>query len=193
MHRADATCWRRWQSLLLAIMLIGVASTIETWSAKEASADEIKAAFLYNFIKFVEWPDAAFHTDNPDLTIGILGEGSTGDALESLSGKLVNGRPILLRRFAGLDEVEACHVLFVPRSRRADLRAVLARVSDSPVLTIGDGEGFAARGGMIALTRAGSRVRFEINLGAARAANLEISSKLLRLAIRVYVGEQEGS
>jgi hypothetical protein len=143
---------------------------------------KVKAAFLYNFVKFVEWPDAAFEDPGSPFVLAVLGTDPFGSHLDDLQGKTVKGRPIVVRRAASLQALGAFHVLFVPSAGTTDLGTVLSAAEGKGALTVGDGLGFRARGGMIELVRDGDRVGFEVSLDAARRAGLTISSKLLNLA-----------
>src|SRR5688500_4355735 len=137
---------------------------------------QVKAAYLYNFVKFVEWPpDAAAGP----LTICVAGRNVFGPALEeTVRGESVNGRPLQSRVI--LQPEEGCHVVFVPRGAAGP--AYLAAARGTPTLTVGEEEGFIGLGGIISFHAEGSTIRFTINPGAARRAGLQISSRLLQLA-----------
>lgn len=152
---------------------------------------QVKAAFLYNFVKFVEWPAAALPQNSP-VRLCVLGQDPFGSDLEStVAGRVLNGRPLLIRRSERLEDLGACHVLFISSSERAGLATVLAALKEASVLTVGETDGFATQGGMIRLTLEENKVRFEINVQAAERARLRISSQLLRLAKRL-VGAPPG-
>jgi hypothetical protein len=143
----------------------------------------VKAAFLYNFAKFVEWPPQAFLSANTPLVICVLGQNPFGRSLdEAVDGKVVEDRKLVVRQFADIRQVSGCHILFVSSSERKYLRAILGDLKESGVLTVGETEGFTAEGGVITLWLEGDRVRFEINLDAASRQKLRISSRLLSLA-----------
>ncbi|HEY3175540.1 MAG TPA: YfiR family protein [Candidatus Polarisedimenticolia bacterium] len=143
---------------------------------------QIKAAFLYNFAKFVEWPPPAFDDDAP-LTIGLLGEDPFGGAIDqAIEGKVVNGRGLALKRFAKVKDLQPTAILFISRSSSRDLDEIFERTRGAHVLTVGESDGFAGKGGVINFFTDENKVRFEINLEAARAAGLQISSKLLGVA-----------
>lgn len=143
----------------------------------------LKAVFLFNFAQFVEWPASAFPQPDSPLVIGVLGEDPFGAYLdETVQGETVNNRPLTVRRFRRVEEVGACHILFVSRPEQGRLGAILDSLKDRSVLTVSDAEGFASRGGMIGFVTEQNRIRLRVNLEAARAANLTISSKLLRPA-----------
>lgn len=170
---------RMWQRIAwLVSVLCAVAG------AAAASAEDeygVKAAFLFNFAKFVEWPADAFAAPDADLVICVLGNETVDAAVHgTVEGKKVNGRPIQVRRIAE-DQVKGCHLLFVAESGdRATQLVGGARATN--LLTVGETPGFTQAGGVINFTMHDSKVRFEINEEAARRAKLKISSKLLSLA-----------
>lgn len=150
---------------------------------------EVKAGFLYNFSLFVRWPDSAFEGPSSPLIFGVYGEDPFGSVLDrTLAGKRVGEREILIRRFDRLQDIQSCHLLFIPRSSAQELRRIFARFAQRPVLLVGEQAGFASEGGLINFYLEKSRVRFEINPEEARRRELRISSKLLGLA-RIVVGE----
>ncbi len=143
---------------------------------------QVKAAILFNFVKFVEWPAEAF-ADNPStLILGVLGEDPFGPALESVDGKTLQGRTIVVRRFATLEDLEPCQVLFISSSERDRLQAVLEALESWNVLTVGEMDRFAELGGIIGLDVRRNNIRFDINTRAGQQAGLSISSELLNLA-----------
>jgi YfiR/HmsC-like len=149
-------------------------------SAQEASEYQVKAAFLYNFAKFVEWP-AGGGADAP-LVIGVLGKDPFGGEIDrAVEGKTVNGRRLTIKRFSSLEAYEYCHILFVSSSERNKLPQIIAAVRNSSVLTVSETDRFAHIGGIINFVTIENRIRFEINQAAAERAGLKISSKLLSL------------
>jgi uncharacterized protein DUF4154 len=146
---------------------------------------DVKAAFLSNFTKFVDWPESAFTDERSALKICVLGKDPIGKSLQSIAGANEPGRKRMVLRKAELRDPAICQVLFISRSERGRLPALLSAVRDVPVLTVGDTQGFLEQGGIINFVREGSAVRFEINQEAAERAGLKISSKLMRLASRV--------
>lgn len=176
--RRPAAAWRRRAAALL--LCIGFASTA---AAQDESAENaVKAAFIFNFVKFIEWPPDAFSQDDADLTICIWGTDTLKGALAPLAGKSVNHRQIQLRHLSRKTSVTGCHIVYVSRDESGRLKQALNRVSGRHILTIGDTPQFASRGGTINLFKAKDRIRFEINLDAARESGLTISSRLLSLA-----------
>jgi hypothetical protein len=144
---------------------------------------QIKAAFIYNFVQFVEWPASAFESDASPITIAILGSNPFGDELERVvQGKTVNGRSLAVRYFSRIEEVNQCQVLFVDSSDQSFLAALHDKLKDKNVLSIGEAEQFLWTGGVIRFYSEDNKVRFEVNQEAAEQARLKISSKLLRLS-----------
>ena len=144
---------------------------------------QVKAAFLYNFAKFVEWPPEAFeHPDDP-IAICIVGPDPFGVLLpDTVKGKEAAGRFFVVRHVAVLKESGGCQIVFVAASERRHFSAILSRVKKCGVLTVGEADGFTAAGGVINFKLVDGRVRFEINLAEAQQRELRISSKLLSLA-----------
>lgn len=152
--------------------------------ARAQAPDEalVKAAFVYNFLKFVDWPAAAFPKLDDPLVVAIVGDGATADAVErSLATRQVGDRRIVIRRQKWNQSLAGVHAVFVSEDDSKKLRQVLDAAADSGVLSIGEGEDFASRGGVIGLLMEGLRVRFDIDTGVADAARLRVSSKLLAL------------
>lgn len=145
----------------------------------------VKAAFLYNFAKFVEWPAEAFEGPQAAVTFCILGEDPFAGELERvIAGKMVRGRPVAIRYFPRPEGLERCRILFVSSSERDRFGEILVAVRRG-ILTVGEDERFARAGGIINFTLRNSRIRFQIDQGAAARAGLAISSRLLELAEEV--------
>jgi hypothetical protein len=176
--------------LILLTALLAVPGT----AGAEAAAPEydVKAAFLYNFTKFVEWPSSAFHDDSSSLRLCVLGEDPFGESLETVAEEAVDGRTLTVVRTGWMSDPAGCQILFISRSESKRLPRILAAVQGAPVLTVSDVDGFLEQGGIINFLLQGSKVRFEINQQRADQAGLKISSKLLRLATRVVPGPRPG-
>jgi hypothetical protein len=169
--------------LLLAVQL-APAEPAQTVAYTEY---QIKAAFLFNFTQFIEWPTNAFADADAPLVIGILGNDPFGGALsQTIEGETVRGRKVVLRTFKRPEEARACHLLFISRSEQSRLSQVLAALKDTPVVTVSDADQFVRRGGMIGFVMIENKVRFDINPQTAAKAGLKISSKLLKLASNLY-------
>jgi hypothetical protein len=151
---------------------------------------QVKAVFLFNFSQFVDWPAAAFADSRSPLVIGVLGDDPFGAMLDEIvRGETVNGRPLAVRRYQSIDQVDACHILFIGRSQTGQLDTVLAALKQRSILTVGDFEGFTQHGGIIRFVTVGNKIRLRVNLAGAQQAKLTISSKLLRPAQIVAPGE----
>ncbi len=153
----------------------------------------VKAAFLYNFAKFVEWPQGAFAAAQAPFALCVFGVDPFGHGLdETVQGKTVQGRPVVVRRLDGLSGAERCQILFVSSSERQRFVEVLGAVAGHNVLTVGEEGEFARAGGMISFLLRQQRVHFSIDAGAAKRAGLAISSRLLDLAQPVAGAERSG-
>ncbi len=152
---------------------------------------QVKAAFLYNFGKFVEWPPGTLADSS--FAICVLGDDPFGPALDQvIEGKSVHGKKLVAHRLGRIEEAGKCHVLFVSSSENGRLSQVLTSLRGRRVLTVGDTEGFAHRGGIINFRLVENKVRFEINLDAAERAGLTVSSQLLKLATVIRESSQSG-
>lgn len=153
------------------------------------TADQVKAVFLFNFAQFVDWPSAAFAGPASPVVIGIIGEDPFGAYLdETVRGETLRGRALVVRRFHQNEDVRRCHIVFLAQSERDRIGTILEGVKGRPILTVSDDPGFLRRGGMVGFAFERNRVRVRINLVAVTAANLTVSSKLLRAAEIVTPG-----
>ena len=144
---------------------------------------QIKAVFLFNFAQFVDWPAAAFQAEDSPFVIGVLGDDPFGtDLEEATKGEKLGSRVIDIRRYRRVEDVNACHILFISRSETPRLDRVLTALGQRSILTVSEGEEFNRRGGMIRFVTEKNKVRMKINLEVAKRANLTLSSKLLRAA-----------
>jgi hypothetical protein len=174
--------------LIFAVIFCAAALAAESFPPKEY---QVKAAFLYNFGKFVQWPATAFSGPNAPLVICVLGTDPFEGALDQvLSGKTISNRPISVRRPANLSEAKSCHILFVGTSEKNNLAQITQSLSQIAVLTVSDLPHFVEQGGSIQFLIEHENVHFEINLGAAQRAGLKISSKLLQVAQSVIGGDR---
>lgn len=150
---------------------------------------QIEAAFLFNFANFVDWPASAFADAQAPLAICILGEDPFDGFLdETVNGERAAGRPLVVQRSQHIEETGACQILFISRSESPRLAMILEHLRGRNVLTVSNAEDFGRRGGMVRFVVENSRVRLRINAEAAKAAHLELSSKLLRIAEIVDAG-----
>jgi len=180
-HRSGKS-WSVFAALALSLwtaLPVGAASA----DARESSSEyEVKAAFLFNFAKFVKWPERGA----PSITVCVLAEDAVERTIEkTIGGKTLRDKPVVVKRPADLDDND-CQILFISDSRRAELARILRSVDGASVLTVGETDSFAERGGIINFRTDNDRIRFEINPEAAQNAGLEISSQLLKLATIVH-------
>ena len=166
---------------LAFVAVLGVAVDPAAGASRAMREYDLKAAFLYNFAQFVEWPADAFESAEAPFVIGIVGTDPFGHSLDEIvAGESVHGHPIVVRRWRTLEEIGPAHVLFVSRAQAGRIPNLATVVDDRSVLTVGDGDDFATRGGIVGFVVAGNHLRLVINVARARAANLTISSQLLR-------------
>jgi len=158
-------------------------------SAQDSALTEyqIKAAFLYHFAQFVEWPPQAFAGPKSPLIIGVLGENVFGDNLEqTIRNKTINNHPFQFKEFHSVEEATNCHILFICPSEKNRLPKILEAVIGTSVLTVSETDHFTEAGGMINFVIKNDEIRFQINDEAAKKAGLKISSKLLSLAVHSH-------
>jgi hypothetical protein len=149
---------------------------------KPALEYQVKAAFLFNFTKFVTWPATAFKADDAPFVIGIIGDDPFGPYLDELvKGESLDTHPIIVQRFTTINEISGCHMLFV-NTNVAMQQQIIALTGTISTLTISDADGFAKRGGNICFFKQDNKIRIEINVAAAKNSKLEVSSKLLSIA-----------
>jgi hypothetical protein len=172
------------RALALLLLACGVAA-----AAEAVSEYQLKAVFLFNFARFVEWPPAALPRDNAPFVIGVLGKDPFGASLdEVLRGENVNQHPLAVERYHDAAEIGDCQILFIPANEIGHLEAILTALKGKSTLTVTDADTPAVRGVIIALVKRDNRIRLRIDLQAAKAGNLTISSKLLRPAEIVGAG-----
>jgi hypothetical protein len=199
--------------IFILLMELFIAPTIAA-DSKENREQQIKAAFLYNFIKFVDWPEEKMADSNEPIIIGIIGSEDFIDAFEPVKHKKIKNRNISIKYFAGLEKLDkskevneskwnqkiqktlkTCHVLFIctcDSVRTKNSTKIIKALKGLPVLIIGEMDDFLESGGIINFLMEDKKVRFEINNTAAKRAKLTISSKLLRLARRVVDEKPSG-
>jgi hypothetical protein len=165
------------RALLLGILASGICR------AQAFNEYQVKAAFLYTFAKFVEWPPQAFSSPSAEIAICVLGDYPFGSFLDdAVRGKTVDGRPLAIYRLTDFPAGRQCKILFIAASERLRMPALLASAATPGLLTVGDTAEFTVEGGAIGLRRDGERIRLSVNLTAAEKAQVRISSRLLSLA-----------
>jgi hypothetical protein len=177
-----------------AVVRLAIAALVLGWSAYGAaqpaavSERSVKAAFLYKFASYVEWPDSATAGDSP-IVIAVLGDNDFAQELaEITAGRTVNDRPIVIRRLDDDEPMDASglQVLFISDEERGELPRVLAAAGDKPILTVTESAGAIADGAIINFTVDAERVRFEVSLPAAETSRLRLNARLLGVAQRVH-------
>jgi hypothetical protein len=168
--------------LIIAIFLL-IALVGQAPAARAQQADQVKAAFLFNFAKFVEWPSGTFANDRAAIILGVPDRDPLAAALETLQGKMVQGRRLEIRRCREPEDFSRCQIFFASASEKARLPQILGSLRKSPVLTVTDNvNNFAKLGGIINLIIVDDKIHFEICEDNARQSGLKISSQLLKLA-----------
>lgn len=157
--------------------------------AAPSAEDAVKAALIYKFIPFVEWPISEMRST---IKIGVIGGDPLSGALEALEGKSVGSRSLVVKHFGSdlsVGQITQCQIVYIEEPDEKKVRRILGKLAGHAVLTIGDTKRFAENGGMIGFVKKGRRVAFEINSSSLKKSNLSIRSTLMRLAHRVYKGE----
>lgn len=173
-----------WALSVLLLALLGGSSVAQ---AAEAGEYDIKAAYLFNFAKFINWPEGSFAQEDQPIQICVLGRDDFGDALGRVSrGRTVQGRAIQVKKLkgGGRDDAKArsCNILFVSSSESGRERELLAVLEGQAIVTVGEVDGFTEFGGVFNYVSEGTRIRFELNRTAAKDKGLSVSSRLVRLA-----------
>ncbi|WP_158045352.1 YfiR family protein [Skermanella pratensis] len=178
------------EAVAILALLLSTGGLVPRVSAAP-SEYEVKAAFLYNFAKFTDWPSAQKAGLEP-FTICILGEDPFGTALDMLQGKPVDGRPVAIRRMMKPEDLKWCRIMFVGRPYADGMERLAGYLQGQPVLTVGDNPGFVRSGGMIGFVPDDGRIRFEIDPDRISPTGLTVSSQLLNLAVIVRSKESSG-
>jgi hypothetical protein len=166
-------------AFLLAMLVCGPNVSAES---KQYQEYLIKAAFLYNFTKFVDWPSESFQNGTAPFKLYILGDDPFGEALDTIRDKTVKGRRLVVKHVKRMEEIEGAHLLFISASEKGRVNQILQSLRKTPVLTISETERFGQMGGIINFITVENKVQFEINSEQAQQNKLKISSQLLKLA-----------
>jgi hypothetical protein len=154
---------------------------------------QVKATYLYNFGRFVKWPDTTPAGKGDSFSVCVLGQDPFGSILDStLAGEALDGKPVVLRRISKPHDAGECRILFISSAEEKHLKEILTTLDEGGVLTVSDMPGFTRRGGMIQFVLEGDKVRFEINLVSAESARLVLSSELLKVAASVKRNGRSG-
>lgn len=187
-------CPREWRCPA-AVIVIFALLIIPILHAQQPKVSEyqVKATYLYNFGRFVQWPTNAGAAQDSSFPICVLGQDPFGPTLDStLAGESLDGKPVVVRRISRAQDVGDCRIMFISSAEENHLKQILAALEKTVVLTVSDMPDFSRRGGMIQFVLEGSRVRFEINLASAEAARLIVSAELLKVAATVRKNGQPG-
>jgi hypothetical protein len=168
--------------ILLVLSCFSFAAT-----GNEQPGDEhlLKAVFIYNFAKFTRWPDDAWDDINRSLRICFVGEDSLTAALVRLHGRTLRDNPVIIKQILDTTNLDQCHVLYLADSLQYEALEIVDSIRSKPILTISEQPGFSESGGMIELYQSDDRIRFKVNLLLTREADLDLSSRLLKLAVIV--------
>jgi hypothetical protein len=175
------------KSKIFVVLCTAVFTCFSTFSlpAQTTSLPEyqLKAIFLYNFAQFVEWPSAAYENSQSPFIIGVLGDDPFGDYLdETVNGEKVNNHPMVVKRYQHIGDVKGCHILFVGFPTKENFKEVSSGLKNKSILTVSDTKSFIEDGGIIKFLNDNNKIKIAINLEAAKAEDLVISAKLLKLA-----------
>lgn len=185
--------------LTLSIALQGIPALAYDDKSDLSREYQIKAAFLYNFMQFVDWPEEKVSDTNDPIILGIIGDDPFGDAFKPIESKRIKGKKSLIKRYEGIEKlkksddkgqskielIRQCHLLFICSSEKENLKDVINLVSGYDILTVGETPNMLESGGIVNFLLDENKVRFEINLSTARRENIKIRSQLLRLAKKV--------
>jgi uncharacterized protein DUF4154 len=143
---------------------------------------QLKAIFLFNFTQFVDWPPNSFSSNQAPMVIGVLGPDPFGSYLEeTISGEKVNGHSLIIQHYNNIEDIGTCQVLFINLNETKQIKQAITKLNGRNILTVSDAPGFMEQGGMIRFFTKDDKIKLQVNLAATKNANLDISSKLLRL------------
>lgn len=175
--------------LRIALVAVVMALCVNTTVAAGPDEIQVKAAFVYNFTKFITLPQSAFKDEHDPFVIALTGSEGMAKELSALTKRTTKGRKIVFQYFAPGQPIGHCHALFIAYKDKQKTKATLTSLQDRPIITISDTEQFAHMGGVIQITAIRERFRFAINKGTADRGQIKIASQLLVLAIEVVKDE----
>lgn len=181
------------KTIFILFMLGVLLPTKSDLYSQQYTEYEVKAGYIYNFVKFITWPESCFSSSTSPYVIGVYGMDMFGDIIKrTIRNNTVNNRAFVVKYYNKPSQIQQCHILFVGRITRGEMIELIRAVRNKPILTIGDGlDGFCQIGGIINFTPQYSRNRFEINNTTAKNNEIIISSKLLSLAKIGAINEVE--
>lgn len=171
--------------LLLITLALALGLTSTGQSTESPSETKLKAAYLYNFAKFIHWPEDTFANAQAPLVIGVLGKNPFTVELTPLTTRKVRNRAITIQHFKTIKDIQHCHILYITPSISKNLQTILKDLRFRPIVTVSDNRNFANQGGVIQFVTRRERLRFVINLDIAKANNIKIDSQLLSLAVEI--------
>ena len=184
--------FRPWLLAVAVAWVLVAVPCLRAQSSKPTDYD-VKAAYLYNFGHFVEWPANVASAQNDSFTVCVLGQDPFGQVLDgALAGETIAGKRVAAKRISNLQESANCQILFLTSGEEARLNTIIKALNKQAVLTVSDMPQFSQRGGMIQFVLEGKRVRFEVNLAAVQHAGLTLSSELLKVATTVRRNSSSG-
>lgn len=174
------------QPLRLCLCLVPLLPFAALGQLSAPTEYEIKAVWLLNFARYVEWPTNAFASRQAPVVVGITGPNPFGTTLEkTFAGKTVGGRSLAIKRLGGVRDAQGCHLIFFPNSEKKRQRELLVKLRELAILTVGESDDFLSDGGIIQFVRREDTVRFAVNLEPARPARLNLSANLVKVAVLV--------
>ena len=169
-------------SLIIIFICYGMfCGTSSTYAKPKNKEYHIKAAFLLNFVKFIQWPAHAF-SDPTSLTICILGNDPFDEALNTIENKIVRDKRLIIKRISRIEDIKGCQILFISTPEKEIMSEILTKTKDKPILTVSETNNFCQSGGIVNFIVVNNKIRFEINVEASKRSDLIISSKLLKLS-----------
>jgi len=176
-------------NIIAALCLIACSEVNLQAQEQKAGEYQVKALFLYNFINFVDWPAESSINSSPTINVCVIGEDPFNNALDEIENNTVKGKKLAIKFYQANEEPKGCHLLFIPASEKRHTARILKSIRDTNMLTVGDTEESARQGSVIGFYIEQRKVRFAINIEAAKRAGLKISAKLLKLAKIIKVPE----
>lgn len=168
---------------LLVLFVCLVSNQLTKGQGMSVPSYQVKAAFIYNFTRFVEWPEQSFKSDDEPFIIGVLGNTQLGHYLEEIiKGERLGSHPIIIHNYRHINEAYNCNILFINARDVSHLKSELAGLQESNILTVSDADNFLKYGGIVRFYTQDNKIRLQINVKSAQTAQLRISSKLLNIA-----------
>lgn len=170
------------QKILAALLFIFLSSTNAFGEPKGYSEYKIKAGYIYNFARFIKWPEESFKTHPSSFLLCLVEGDPFGNQFKRVEGKSITGKKLTVKRLKINDNLKQCQILFIPAAEITHMSSIIKSLENSHVLTVGDVRDFYQVGGMVGLIKKGDQVKLEINLGATKKKDLHINAKLLEIA-----------